>query len=323
MKHHFNSELSSKILGRIPSNIKSSDYLAEVLNLSKESVYRRLKGIIPFTFEEILNLSTILDFSVDELLKDEKNEYAFFNLSTSKLLNTEEDEFVKTYMRHADNMEAVYKSQNNHIIISANRILRVLTNSYDSLFRFYYYKWLHQFGHTSLNFKYSNVQITDKLNELRQKLANYYETQNITFITDSNIIYNTIKEIRYYIDRGLIDGEDIQSIKKDLKDFIDRFFIFPSDKLHGQHTQYEVYISSLNIENNTSYIVYDDKIWTYYWVYSDIGIYTSDSELCMLQKDWLDSLKKYSILISNSNQKMQAELYNQFLAQLETLASTQ
>ncbi|MDU1892768.1 MAG: helix-turn-helix domain-containing protein [Dysgonomonas sp.] len=322
MKHHTESELSNKILERIPSDIRPSDYLAEVLNLSKESIYRRLKGIIPFTFEEILKLSTVLDFSMDELLKGEKNEYAFFNLTTKKLFDTEEDEFIKMFTRHCNNMEAVYKAQNNHIIISANRILSIFANTFDHLIKFYYYKWLHQFGHASLNFKFSDVQIPEKLEEVRHKIKDYSEVQKVTFITDSNIIYNTIKEIKYYIDRGLIEREDVLLIKNDLQNYIEKFFTFSMENVFGKNTQYEVYISSLDIENNTSYTVCDNKISTYYWVYSDIGIYTSDSELCMLQKDWLDSLKKYSILISNSNQKMQAELYNKFLNQLETLTET-
>lgn len=322
MKQYMKLDFSNKLLEKIPSDAKPSDYLAEVLNLSKESVYRRLKGVVPFTFEEILSLSTILDFSMDELLKGEKNEYAFFNLSTKKLLDTNEDEFIKMNISHNQSLGAVCKADNSQVIISANRILSVLTNDYDSLFRFYYYKWLHQFGNMPLNFKFSDVHIPEELNKLRQNTFDYSGVQSVTFITDSNIIHNTVKEIKYYIERGLIDDEDILAIKSDLRSFIEKFFIFPLDTMRDKSMQYEVYVSSLNIENSSFYIVCDNKIWTYYWVYSDIGMHTSDAEFCMLQKNWLDSLKKYSILVSNSNQKMQAELYNQFLEQLEALTET-
>lgn len=318
MKHTIKSDITNKIIEKIPSDKRPSDYLSEVLNLSKESVYRRLKGIIPFTFEEILNLSTILDFSMDEFLKGEKNEHALFNLFSSNLFDAENN-FIKIHQCFCDQMEAIYKAQSNHVIISANRILSILAIPFDNLSKFYYYKWMHQFGQMPLNYKFSDIQIPDKLNELRQTSLNYSYSQNITFITDQNIIYNTIKEIKYYIDRKLIDSDDIRLIKEDMKALIENFFTFSSDNTIDKKRQYEVYISSLNIENNSSYMIYDNKILSYFLTYSDTGIYTSDPEACMLQKDWLDSLKKYSILISNSNEKMQAELYNKFLTQLEAL----
>ncbi|MDR3059907.1 MAG: hypothetical protein LBU84_17440 [Prevotella sp.] len=318
MKNYNELDFINKILERIPSDIKAADYLAETLNLGKESVYRRLRGIIPFTFEEVLNLSKILGFSMDELLKGNKSEYASFNVMNDKLIDAE-DGFIKMYRFHSEIVGEIHKSESNQITVSSNRILAIFASSFDNLFKFFYYKWLHQFGHTSLNYKFSDVLVPDELNELRKKVISHPGTLNMHFITDRNILYNTIKEIKYYIDRGLIDKKGIKLIKNDLRMFIETFFSFSVDNVSEEELKSEVYISSLNIEGNTSYIVYDNKVLSYCWTYSDTGIYTSDTGFCALQKDWLDSLKKYTILISNSNQKMQAELYNLFINQLETL----
>lgn len=318
MKNYSELDFINKILERIPSDIKAADYLAETLNLGKESVYRRLRGIIPFTFEEVLSLSKILGFSMDEILKGNKSEYASFNVMNDRLIGAE-DGFLKMYRFHREIMEEIHKSENNHMTVSSNRILAIFASPFNHLFKFFYYKWLHQFGYTSLNFKFSDVLVPDELNDLRRKVISHPGTLNMHFITDRNILYNTIKEIKYYIDRGLIDKEGIQLIKNDLRMFIETFFSFSVDNVSEEELKSEVYISSLNIEGNTSYIVYDNKVLSYCWTYSDTGIYTSDTVFCALQKDWLDSLKKYTILISNSNQKMQAELYNLFINQLETL----
>lgn len=321
MKNYSELELTAKILEKIPSDIKVSDYIAGTLNLSKESVYRRLKGIIPFTFEEILTLSKALGFSLDEMLKGDKSKYASIIATNNQLIGSVENGFIDIFRYHSEIMAAVNKTDNNQITISANRILGIFTSSFDHLFKFYYYKWLHQTGNTSLNYKFSDIQIPEELNDLRKKIIRYTETQRICFITDRNILHNTIKEIRYYIDRKLIDKENVTLIKDDLKAFIEKYYTFSADNILEPEGKYEVYLSSLNIENNTSYIVYDDKKLSYFWTYSDSGVYTSDTEICMLQKNWIDSLKKYSILISNSNQKMQAELYSLFSDQLETLTA--
>lgn len=196
MKNYSALDFSNKILEKLPSDIKAADYLAQTLNLGKESVYRRLRGIIPFTFEEILNLSKILGLSMDELLKDRKNEFASFNMMNNKLIGAE-DGFIKMYRFHSEIMEEIYKSENNHITMSSNRILAIFVSSFEYLFKFYYYKWLHQFGHTSLNYKFSDVLVPNELNDLRRKVISHPGTLNMHFITDRNMLYNSIKEIKY------------------------------------------------------------------------------------------------------------------------------
>lgn len=58
----------NKILELIPSHIKPVDYLSEVLDISRESAYRSLGGKMSFYFEELIILSELLDFSLDELV---------------------------------------------------------------------------------------------------------------------------------------------------------------------------------------------------------------------------------------------------------------
>ena len=65
MKKNLNSVLIAIVLDKIPTTIKPVSYLMELLNLSRESAYRRLRGEISFSFEETAKLSTALDFSVD------------------------------------------------------------------------------------------------------------------------------------------------------------------------------------------------------------------------------------------------------------------
>lgn len=312
------SILSNKILERIPPGVNSFDYLTEALSLSRESVYRRLRGIIPFTFEEILNLSTKLDISMDDLLKGDKAEKAIFNLENN-MLSGVGDDYIEVFRSYCDEMEVLSKAKSNQIIISVNRILSVFTCPFENLFKFYYYKWLHQFGETPLNYYFSDVSIPDELNELRIKGANYSNIQDVTIISDRNMFYNTIQEIKYYSDRDLITPDEIRLIKQDIMSFVEGFYQFSLNGISGNGARYEVYLSSLNIENNTSYVVCDDKVSCSYWIHSDNNVYSFDPELCMLQKDWLDSLKKYSVLISHSNQKMQAELLSDILKQLELL----
>lgn len=53
-KDDISQKLISRILISIPDNINPVLYLMDLLDLSRESAYRRIRGEIPFTFWEIL-----------------------------------------------------------------------------------------------------------------------------------------------------------------------------------------------------------------------------------------------------------------------------
>ena len=51
----------------------------DVLDIGKESAYRRLRGEKPFSMEEIYKLSLVLNFSLDEIISNDKSDAAAFN----------------------------------------------------------------------------------------------------------------------------------------------------------------------------------------------------------------------------------------------------
>ena len=69
MTMNLNKIVLTKILDIMPENLKPVTLLMEVLDIGKESAYRRLRGEKPFSMEEIYKLSLVLNFSLDEIEK--------------------------------------------------------------------------------------------------------------------------------------------------------------------------------------------------------------------------------------------------------------
>ena len=69
MTMNLNKIVLTKILDIMPENLKPVTLLMEVLDIGKESAYRRLRGEKPFSMEEIYKLSLVLNFSLDEILE--------------------------------------------------------------------------------------------------------------------------------------------------------------------------------------------------------------------------------------------------------------
>jgi len=67
MEFNLNKRIVASILKHIPENEKPVVYLINILNISCESIYRRLRGDIPFSIEELVKLASNLDFSIDTI----------------------------------------------------------------------------------------------------------------------------------------------------------------------------------------------------------------------------------------------------------------
>jgi len=72
------------ILKKIPAKFSPVDYLMQTLDLKKGAAYRRIRNQVPFTFGEIIKLSSNLGFSLDEIIKQIKQDPVIINLKISE-----------------------------------------------------------------------------------------------------------------------------------------------------------------------------------------------------------------------------------------------
>jgi hypothetical protein len=68
MKNYIVNELIAAMKERIPRGINLANYLTDALCMGKEAVYRRLRGEVAFTFDEIAMISCKLGISIDQII---------------------------------------------------------------------------------------------------------------------------------------------------------------------------------------------------------------------------------------------------------------
>lgn len=316
MNDRLKEMIIKKILEHVPSTIKSANYLTDTLDLAKESVYRRLNGQIDFTTEEIIKLSKKLNFSLDEILSEYNNDLAIFTY-TSDRLNSVKNESLELLKQNVNIMKDASKDKNNVIFVSMNYLLTMYVHEYEYLARFAYFKTLHQFENVPFNYYLRDLIIPEEIIILNKEIIKNNKQLNYKIIFDKYTIYNTIQDIKYFYERGLIKHE-IPLLVDDLKKFLNNIqVILTTGKYH--ESTWEMYLSSINIDSNSCYMMYNNIPSSFFWIHSDSGIHTKNTQICNLEKEWFYSLLKYSTLISKSNQKMQADFLNEQYKYLEEL----
>jgi len=314
---NFRSIIATKILSNIPPRVKPIDYLMETLNISRESVYRRIRGDISFTLEEISKLSVELNFSIDELVISEMHSRIFFDLPINPKQSLP-DAFITIFQEYFQDIFNMSNVKDIESIMVSNHVPFPFVIYFNHLFKFFYYQWMHQNQESSLKYFYSDVILPDELVRLQQKaIEGSNKIRSNTFIFDSNVFFNLIQKIQYYYKRRLINDSDYSLLRNDLSKMIDMVESIAQTGFCNAKSKCSFYISSLNVEASSRYIKYDKQATSQFFVNSFEPLVITNPNLCAIHKKWLDSLRKYSTLITQSNEILQVRYFNKQRSYLE------
>lgn len=169
------------------------------------------------------------------------------------------------------------------------------------------YKALHQQQQLVSDLSYSQVDFSPELKATLKKIRYYYKfIKDITIILDNNSFLTLIKEIAYFYKRNLITDSELEELKAEFYLLIDRFESLLITGKTENETKLSVYISVLNIEANYSYFHYGDKEMIKFWPNAEIPMVIHDSHVSHIEKEWLGTAKKYSMLITQSNEALRS-----------------
>ena len=319
MRGKQNELLSAKILENIPENIKPIDFLTELLNIGKESAYRRMRSEIPFTFDEITKLALELNFSIDEIIGKNKEERIFLDLQVNSS-SSHDESFLATVQEYYKFTELISHAQDKEVLCAFNRLSLASIIGYDALFKLYYYNWKHQTYNISINDPFSETVIPADVNVIRNKFKlirpNIF---NVHYIIDRDIFENTTRIIQYYYNRKLITDDEILVLKDELSCVLKNIETIMQTGCNESGASANYYLSLLDIETNSNCATFDGNIACLYWMHPVNSLCIVNQEVCNMQKRWIESIKKYSILVTLSNEILQAEFINKQVKYLNNL----
>jgi hypothetical protein len=315
------SIIATKVLSNIPLHVKPIDYLMDTLGISRESVYRRIRGDISFTLDEMAKLSVDLGFSIDELIIKDMPSRVFFDLHIT-CTQDPSDTFITIFQQYFQKLFDLSYVKDVELIMNLNHIPLGFLIFYNHLFKFSYYRWMHQNQESSLKYFYSDVTIPDKLTTIQQKAIECSKLiQKNTLIFDSNLFLSLIQEIQYYFKRKLINEKELLLLKEDLLGLVDMGESIAQTGLLDSDSKYNMYISSLHINSSSRYYKYDSQAISQFIVNSMEPITITNPNLCTIHKKWLDSMRKYATLITQSNEILQVRYFNKQRSYIEEMIS--
>ena len=310
MNDKIQDNLIAAIRRSIPEGTNLTNYLSDILNIGRESVYRRLRGEINFTFEEVAILSQSLSISLDNLIGVKKDTNALFNIHMLQKIDYF-DIYVNKMLEYGKMFRETSALMQTKARISANTIPYFFHVSYEALSKLRIYKWLYQNQKIKPGDKYADFVLPQKVLDAHHTF--YHDIQTVPYITiimDNNVFWSVTKEIEYFWKRSLLSDDDVIVLKDELHRMVDIIEKMATEGLCRNGVKVNMYISAVDLEASYLHYEYGDNQFSQVRIYSISAIDSFDSGICKIQKQWMESQKRYSVLISESGEMQRYEYMN-------------
>lgn len=309
------SSFLEQIRNRVPENISFADKLAELLNISRDSAYRRIRGETVLSLDEVKNLCDRFGVSLDALLSPSVNTSLFHHRALSTTYTLEQ--WLNSV---GSNMEVVNGYSHREMIFAARDMFIFHYFRLPELSAFKMFFWLKTVikdpAYTSQSF-HTDV-IPKEILQTGNKLWKLYSTVPSTEIWSDEAVNETIKQIEFYHDcRFFADKKQAALLCDRLIELIN---LIKNDAAEGKKTggeAFRLFENEILIADNTV-LARMDKMRIVYINYNTLNLLTTHQEtFCDRTEKYLNNLIKNSTQISASAEKERNKFFNKMKERIE------
>lgn len=308
--NELNIGLIEAIKEKIPANSNLANALMDILFIGREAIYRRLRGEVPFTLAEAAVISRKLGVSLDKMVGISFKDNAVFDMNVVH----HEDPFETYYNiinKYTDLLNSMEEDPTSELATSSNIIPQTLYLRHNILSKFRLFKWMYQNDNIKCK-HFDELEIPDKLQQMQKKFVDATERiHTINYIWDSRVFANMVNDVEYFSSIHLLADEDKQKIKDELLLLVDELETIARNGKFYTGNKVNIYISNINFETTYSYIESASVQLSMIRIYAINSITSQDAEMYRSLKEWIQSLKKFSTLISESGEMQRIQFFKE------------
>jgi hypothetical protein len=315
----------------IPANISFVDEIADVLEISNDSAYRRIRGEKEITFDEIQKLSNRFKISIDQVL----------NLKNDGILFSGHfiDEGNFDFMRYLD--EVQYASVNyiagfkqKELFYFSKDISNFYYYMYPELASFKFFFWMK----TILKFpayaqsKFNAKEIQEQFFEKAKKIALVYVQIPSSEILNVENIQITLRQIEYYKDTGIFSSKaELDLLYTRLHEMVNHMEaictagkkFMPGQKPIQSDACVKMYVNDFVIGDNFFLAVVNDKKICFLNHNTVNFLTTQDEKFCEYSYSFLKNIINKSNLISEAGERERSIFFNLIRQRIDMYAQNE
>ncbi len=301
--------LFNTIKNSLPSNISLVHDVSELLGISYDSAYRRIRGEKELSLDELKKLSLYYKISIDTLFNIKSNNVVFNSL----VLGDSGISFNEWLQNILLELKKINSFKEKEIIYSAKDIPIFHYFEFPEIFAFKVYFWhkalipTHEFED-----QFIRLEVSDQLMETGRQIALIYSKIPTNELWNEETFNSIIRQIEFcYVSGYFSKKEDAFRLCEVLEKMIhhlQRQAEFGFRFLHGTTPEgiegsYKLYCNEVLLGDNTIFVKMDGNSVTFFTFNVINLLITTNPMFCEQNERSLKILMKESTLISSTSSK--------------------
>jgi hypothetical protein len=315
-----------EILKRLaPGNLNLAEEVSQLLGISADSTYRRLRGETELTLNETVMLCRHFDIPL-EALNHELPDVVTFKIN--KLSDS-----VNSFSGYLDGLEKdlinILKSEGNSLHYAAEDLPLFYHFFFPELARFKMIYWTKSIMNVSSyqGYKVEDMQFPDDWVGRAKGISELFAKVPTIEIWNEDTIKSTLQQIKFYWEAGFFkEKETMQKVMGEFKALIDMVHKQAEvghkyNPWKGQYSQtpYSLYISDLMIGNNCVFFSAGEKRSSYIGYNSFNYMRTANHYFNDQVQKWLQNLIGKSTLVSAVAEKHRNQFFKEQMRRTDLL----
>lgn len=298
----------------VPASVSLADDIADLLKISNDSAYRRLRNETVLSLDETYKICKHYRISADAIFSKQTNA-----VTCNYIKLTDSAENFESYLLSLENqLKQISKAENAKIIYAAEEIPIFHSFHSEKLSAFKLFYW----QRSVLNIKEYQTKkfdwdvISEKLLRIAKNIHTIYLKIPSTEIWTVDTIQTTVKQIEYYFESGAFkEKEDAITILNELKQLAQSINRYAeeenkNEKPNSSIAQFGLYNSDLVIGTNCIHVTMNEQIVSYISFNTLNSLTTTNQQFCEEIEHWMKNLIKKSTLISGVAEKQRFQFFN-------------
>ncbi len=303
--------LISLLKDRIPPQQSLVDVISDLLNISQDAAYRRLRGEKRLDIDELNMLCKTFNISLDSIFAV-KSQGTIFNYTTLDI--RDQSNYLAYMQRFSKSVEMVKQGKEKEIIFSATDVPVFHFMPFKELTIFKLFAW----NNTAYNHKEQFETFLSNIDQSNffpcyDKIFSDYTAIPSSEIWTINTIDPIVRLLDFYYDIGSFEKEETYKLLcSQLGQMVEniRQWVEKGYKGQGRQNTFKFYISETDLENSFGLFRRDNNITCVIKLFTINSLSTNNELFCQEAQSWLETSISRSILLSGASERERFKYFN-------------
>ena len=311
--------LFQRIREKLLPGVSLAEHISELLCLSPDSAYRRIRGETPLVLEEVKLLCDTHSISMDQLLQS-KDDSVLFSVVRVEDANGSFKMYLQEMLHR---LQMVANAGEKQLIYLSKETVVFHFFMHPALFAFQYFFWMKSaLRSESLPLQFSFDLLKPDIEALGKEILSVYNSIPSIEIWNLECINSTVSQIEYYKEAGLFrTRQDADILYAALREMLGHLQLqceksckfLPGENPQMKKNNFQFFYNRQGLADNTIMAITNGRK-TLYLNYEGLNyMYTQNEKLCDSVHTRLQQLLRTSTILSGVSEKQRHLFFNSLL----------